>query len=546
MPEVCEFAMDPGLLHAMVQRQAGSLVKAICELVMNSVDAGATRVDITLTENSVRVVDDGKGIQSREEVAENFAKFGRPQTAEELARKTYGQFRIGRCQAFAYGRNVWRTGPFELRVDMKTRGLAFELDDAEPQDGCDIVIELYEPVQWGVTSAMRDLSRAVAWVAIPVWLNGALISTNPHTSEWDITTDDAYMSLRPSADELVVYNQGIRVCSMGTAAFGVGGIVCSRSRLSVNFARNELMDDCPVWRRIHAVLTAHAATFVCRKSRLTVAERKAALSRAGAGKLADWAGLKLFELGDSSMVSLEQLVRLLVATPRLTIADAGDTQADYLHLRKLAVCVTKETAETFGAYYPSSLRQKLQSSATACGLPASHLDDVRAADISTFANEFKAERTLLDVDQLSETELLWLRILTSAKRKLASVEGIARNLHVGAAADANAWTDGQTMIVFDRGLLQDNRFTLESSTRIATVWCHELCHLSDSSTHCHDGPFYRLYHDSSRVTLPLMIAAINQAVCDSLTAVAKRLPKPQRLAAALTANNVPAEEVTPC
>ncbi len=76
LSETRKFSMHPDLLYSVIKNQAGSIGKAILELVMNSIDAGATRVDITLDRRTVKVADDGKGFTSRQEIDEFFETFG--------------------------------------------------------------------------------------------------------------------------------------------------------------------------------------------------------------------------------------------------------------------------------------------------------------------------------------------------------------------------------------------------------------------------------------------------------------------------------------
>ncbi len=59
MSETRSFKMHHQLLRSVIQRQAGTLSKAILEGVMNAVDAEASKIDIVLKRNEVRISDDG-------------------------------------------------------------------------------------------------------------------------------------------------------------------------------------------------------------------------------------------------------------------------------------------------------------------------------------------------------------------------------------------------------------------------------------------------------------------------------------------------------
>ena len=85
------FGVHPQILLTIMREQAGSLSKALAELVMNSVDAGARRIDITIGEATFIVADDGQGFTSREQLENFFEIFGTPHN-EDDAYSRYGRF----------------------------------------------------------------------------------------------------------------------------------------------------------------------------------------------------------------------------------------------------------------------------------------------------------------------------------------------------------------------------------------------------------------------------------------------------------------------
>ena len=58
------FELDPQIIHHIIYSQAGSIGKAVIELIMNSVDAKATTVRLTMTKAGFDCVDDGTGFAS--------------------------------------------------------------------------------------------------------------------------------------------------------------------------------------------------------------------------------------------------------------------------------------------------------------------------------------------------------------------------------------------------------------------------------------------------------------------------------------------------
>ena len=93
--------VHPNLIYDVISMQAGTLSKAVTELLQNCYDSEATSCEIVLSNHSVVVADNGNGFSSREEVEECFEVVGGRQPQLETAERTkWGRFRIGRCQMF--------------------------------------------------------------------------------------------------------------------------------------------------------------------------------------------------------------------------------------------------------------------------------------------------------------------------------------------------------------------------------------------------------------------------------------------------------------
>lgn len=257
--EKVQFELHESLLEHYFKRQAGSLWKAIVEGIMNSIDAHATRVTVTLNNASVLIEDDGKGFSDRSEVDNFFKVIGMPPQAGEV--KTYGCFRMGRGQLFAYGKNEWRSGEFRLTVDIKKDSRSFNLETGlTPHAGCRIIVTFFDRLlPRGLNEALDEIERNVQFVAIPVIVNGKQVSVAPATVKWTLESENADIAVSATSSELVVYNQGVRVMSVPRYKHQVAGTVVSRKPLTLNFARNDIMHDCPVWAAITATLKKYVA-----------------------------------------------------------------------------------------------------------------------------------------------------------------------------------------------------------------------------------------------------------------------------------------------
>jgi len=136
---ILPFELDPQIIHHIIYSQAGSIGKALIELLMNSVDASATVIHLTVTRDGFSCSDDGNGFVSKEDVVRYFGRFGTPHQEGDA---TYGRFRLGRGQIMAHARTVWQSNNWEMSVDTRSMGYNYnlkELSDVSP--GC-IAIEV--------------------------------------------------------------------------------------------------------------------------------------------------------------------------------------------------------------------------------------------------------------------------------------------------------------------------------------------------------------------------------------------------------------------
>lgn len=131
VPEQRTFNVHPGIIRHLIKEQAGTLVKAVAELVMNSADAGATRVDLEFSEDGRFCVrDNGRGFASRDEIERFFETFGTPHVEGDAQ---FGRFRIGRGQIMAFADTTWRSGNFMMDVRFLTNSapLGYTLTEME-------------------------------------------------------------------------------------------------------------------------------------------------------------------------------------------------------------------------------------------------------------------------------------------------------------------------------------------------------------------------------------------------------------------------------
>ncbi len=376
-----------------IKRQAGTVEKAVLELVMNAIEAQiqsdstpVVSIDFTVDDdgsNSCLVVRDlGRGFQNRNEIEQWFAKFGTPhdecpqcQKTMNLegdafvcvcgytaAGRTWAEFRMGRGQAFSFGRNVWRTGTFRMEYDLETDPdkrtyahtdgtenhiLDFSLQsDLPEQIGCEVAVYFYRnPIGYGYRSIdafKTAIKHHVEFMEGEITFNGEQINTPASECTWDIETADAYFMFG-KGNKLSLYNIGAFVNDHSAADMGLTGVVVSKPKLQVNFARNDVMYDCEIWQRIQIIIRENRVKKVRRASRRLNSDERISTLRDllyGDVEYDDIKGLGLIELTNGKVMSLDAIRK--IRSP-WSISDPGDRVADHLMQVGEAICFSRET-----------------------------------------------------------------------------------------------------------------------------------------------------------------------------------------------------------
>ncbi|KPC02138.1 ATP-binding protein (plasmid) [Pseudomonas amygdali pv. lachrymans] len=248
--EIRQFNVHPGIIKHLIKEQAGTFVKAVVELVMNSIDAGAARVDLNFKKDGTFTVkDNGRGFADRKEIEMFFETFGSPHVEGDAR---FGRFRIGRGQIMAYANTIWRSGNYKMDVRLLSDDapLGYSLHETfEVMAGCHIegvvtdksVLREIEysglmNTSWG-HPANSDFVRAIRFLDVPIYVGGEQVNTPPATCEWSANDEFGYY-LFDESTELKVYNLGILVASAPRREFLTGGTFVSRRPIRLNMARN--------------------------------------------------------------------------------------------------------------------------------------------------------------------------------------------------------------------------------------------------------------------------------------------------------------------
>jgi hypothetical protein len=482
MSEIRTLKMHSNLLYHTIMRQAGTIAKAVLEGIMNSVDAKATFCDIELTQDSLVIMDDGCGFKDSAEIDEFFETFGTP---HEEGDATYGTFRMGRGQLFAFGVNNWTSGEFKMDVDIKNKGLEYEFRCGQPRtDGCVIEVALYDKLsRIDLAENIRTIEVMAKYAPINVNLNGTKISVDPEDENWDFVTDEAYIRLKDNRN-IDVYNLGILVLTLSAWHYGTGGTVVSKKQVKVNYARNDIMSDCPVWKKIRTKVTSVTREKIEKKPRLNDDERKRLALLCYEDERA-WDAIrdkKLLTDVSNRPRKTSDIVYLYAYNNTVTAAPKGSVVGERIMKNKMAFVLSEESLDRFDVKNVEELFDLLEQG----GMSPLYRDNnkINIVDFRDLAKRFNESYDIIDSNKLTFSEEVWVTVANKFMDWFNR-----RKIVVGRSERADAWTDGATYIAFNRDFLKSLRYdSLASMSKFAHVLAHEYCHESDDTDSNVHGP----------------------------------------------------------
>jgi hypothetical protein len=488
----------------IISKRAGTREKALLEAIMNSIDAGATMVEIAVEATSFAIVDDGRGFTDHVAIQTFFAKFGTPQKAGDA---TFGAFRFGRGQIFAFSANTWRTGAFRMSVDVKKNGASYDLEEAlEPIAGCRIDGEWYDPMPpEELRAVLHQIKELAAHTSIPVLLNGRQVSSQPQDLEWDLETDDAWIRFTDTGG-LLVYNQGVFVREYPAFQYGTAGVVVSKRSLQVNFARNDILtQDCVVWRRLAKLIRSKAQERLEKTVRLTDDERKAIARSFATGEITCYAARAIRFITDITgrTTTIEAFHR---NHRTIALAPSGDSHlAEIAHGRKLAYVLSRETLDQFQVDTIESLIKIFARRWNEDYRHEGHWKDIKIVPFAQIAEGLDVSNELIEDKALTRKQRAALLAIRGNLNGLVTriTEGghldgdcSPREIRAGRSETNDSWTDGSTYIALNMTILKHVADAgTEGFIDAVHILVHELLHGATSrGSHSHTSEFYETYH----------------------------------------------------
>lgn len=503
------FELDEHLIDHLIRDQSSTVERALLELVMNSIDAGASTVTLDINDKGFVLIDNGTGFVSREYIKAFFARFG---TQHQAGDAVYGRYRIGRAQIMGHASTEWRSRSFLMVIDPRSDNRGFALHDGlDDVGGCTINGRWLSETPHDPEEIAQGLIRSLAFPPATVVVNGHSIASASsmvwsHEDEFAYYLGDQYKPLR-------VYNQGIFVREFPSRQFHVGGSVVSKKALALNMSRNEIRFDCPVWRGIIAGLSVLADKVNLDSSAIgTDAYRAYMMSRILAGD------------GDIDAPVVTMIPKRVVSV--------RDWVSSLHHVRQIS----------FSEYGETTLAEKLQRCNQVRIMHHDFTNLVDQAFGQRFSNQSKVHRQLIFLRQLHDSlsashpeltpilayiqlvplnelentedqgkEIPWDSLDAQTQNALTCLTdsiGKAffylfhngtidrRNIHLGRSKHADAWTDGHLNIWLSHTTFKKWLKSGEAGLHtMIMVILHEYCHLEDSMNAGHDDDFYVRFHE---------------------------------------------------
>lgn len=530
---ILPFELDPQIIHHIIHNQAGSIGKSIIELIMNSVDAKANRVKLTMNKEGFVCEDDGQGFATKEDVLNYFGRFGTPHHEGDA---TYGRFRLGRGQIMAHASTIWSSINHQMVVDTLKMGYFYDLIDLDaPIPGCYITGKWYDKLSdTELLSTLQEIRDLVRYTPVEVELNGKTITRKPEHEKWDHQDEYAYYRVKLEG-AVSIYNQGVLVRHDASHIWGVGGLIVTKKAISLNVSRTEIIrKTCAVWQEIAKQFQtlAHEISDKLHDNRKTEARREKSVRSLLSGEG------NLFNL-----VYREEVVTILPGNRHITLYDFihrllrehrnnccivenhnDIPKAETMAKAKISIFIHPKTLDRFGVYTPDQFLEILgliqDNYDQFCALNgydnrryAMPMKEIELLDYSLLSQgfvermEILKENTVLD----RETRRAWTALRWCLQQYAGVCLGKVRDnngalgygeetfsILLGSSNTAEAWTDGEFYIAFNVEIIKKlKRDPLKTAAYIFSLLEHEIAHEGDSLDAGHDEVFYQRYHDIS-------------------------------------------------
>lgn len=517
--EAREFQVHKNIIFDLVFKQSHSVSGALSELIMNSSDAGSTRIDLHITDSYFLLSDNGKGFKTKDEITKLFEVFGMPR--ESIDDNMFGRFRMGRGQIMGYAKTKWRSENYEMDVDIKKNGLNYELKEVFPlsNGGCSITGDWYKPIgdlagssffheKEEKTTLEKNriaLERVVNYlrqnfkflVNTELFINDECVNQLKE-QEWNYE-DDVFMFKGSIDDDYTIsevqyFNLGVLAGSFKHSR--ISGVVISKKHMSLNMTRSKVQEDCKVMHHIKSTLKSLLPKFNaklnCNEARSSKIIRGLIL---GDFPVSDVINLRLFpDYRKSKYFTLQELIDTEYQDHDVAVGTEKDYFSDSLYITTQHIIL-----------HPScsySIHSLVKNENKISSVQELNLGKV-INTIAVLAGDLNLEKTIISDVLLSTIEKCQLKAVNGAYYKFISSYRTekqrenkffkVRKILVGQSSQSEAWTDCVKYIAIEHKYMKALDTGMSGAIKVVLLLIHEHCH--SKSDDDHDFNFYRNFHN---------------------------------------------------
>lgn len=521
-----EMGMTEDMVERIIRDQAADLEHGLREGIQNAIDSGAGTILCDIDGSRSIILDDGSSVNlSEENGLELLTHLGK--TTKRGDSDTIGEFGIGTGQLLEKGKTAFISDGSALLFNFEGWGVK----DVRSLPADDVVEYLHDvgESEWAevVSNALASwedmkgdggtlvalshydehtpdegsykwdryeetLKNRFKYVGMvhntDLRLNGEEITLSEFedSSSWEAVETEldcagttAYVSVQHrESEDLQVYSNGVYVTDVPSN--GLSGNIVFDGNLALNFARNEIKSECPVWGAFQDKFAEVREELLTQVSgeRLNSGARKYIAEELTADlpniDTSHWEDESVFRSESGEKLSLVDIREKL----EVGIGDNSDGTDILSGVQGQTLLASSDGATRQLTTNYNTHKRKL-------GLPDTFDPQTRADELDLLD---VGER--IPVSELTPTQRNKLGVARAFMQEINS----HYNVHYGRGEGYRAWTDGRSFIVITDSAAPAGKWVSWVPQLFETL-IHELAHKDDTSTGCtaHDGAFSREY-----------------------------------------------------
>jgi hypothetical protein len=280
----------------------------------------------------------------------------------------------------------------------------------------------------------------------------------------------------------------------------------TKKQVKVNFARNDIQDDCPVWKEITPLL--HNAAFSKEKDsqrHWNDNERQHAANAIIGGLITseDMMDMPLFTDVRGKHLSLRKVEKLL---PKyngvITVAPLGSPIGEKIQSLGMALVFAEDVLHRFQKKTILAVFSEVPTVFRAIDVTSLQL--MKPVPFSEASRSFNNNLKIVNHSEMNTTQTTILKTLMASNAEIFK-DSKKRALFVGIGLP-EAWTNSKSYIAFNKDFFTTLNVGIDFWVKMGSIMMHEYAHDSDSEgTHMHGPEFYEEFHSLVDAYLPKFV-----------------------------------------